>query len=258
MIKKTLFLLLFFFFLPINGIILESNDIRSILNHVYDTHHHKEILVVFDIDNTIGHVRNGFGGDEWFTAMLNNHVSKGISFDTALAETLPLYIKIQNTIWLDPVQKETVKMIHFLQESGIAVIALTARAFGIIDRTLEQLTYLDINFSHSSLSAETIDFKLKNVAHYCNGIVFCGQNDKGKLLIKFFELINYHPRKVIFVDDKMKYVQQVSDAMAECNIPYIGIRYSCLDEKVQNYCLDDHEERLHQFCQEHYQKTTVQ
>jgi Protein of unknown function (DUF2608) len=247
---KKLLLLLLLFFAPINALIVESDDIRSILNHVYDTHHHKEILVVLDIDNTIAHVKDGFGGDEWFSAMLNNHVAKGIDFKTAVAEILPLYTKIQNTIWLDPVQQETVRLIRFLQDIGIAVMAITARSFPLLNRTIEQLQHLDIDLSRSALSRETIDFNLYDVAQYRHGILFGGQNNKGELLIKFFETINYHPNKVIFIDDKLKYVEQVDESMQAVHIPYVGIRYSHLDEKVKNYCLADHEDQLQRFYQE--------
>jgi len=249
---KKLLLLLTLIFAPLNALIIESDDIRSILNHVYDTHHHKEILVVLDIDNTIAHVAHGFGGDEWFGAMLNDHVSRGINFKTAVAEILPLYTRIQETIWLDPVQPETVQLIKFLQEIGVAVIALTARSTSLLERTIEQLKHLGIDLALNPLTQDDLDFTLTNPAYLRNGILFCGQNNKGELLTKFFEAINYHPSKVIFVDDKQRYIEQVDAVMDGSNTDYVGIRYSHLDEKVKNFCLEDHTDQLHQFSSEHF------
>lgn len=248
---KRLALLSLLFITHIHAVILESDDIHAILPHVYDTHHHKEILVVFDIDNTIGEAKDGFGGDEWFSAMVKLHTDNGVHIDTAVAHVLPLYFKIMNFIWLEPVQECTPKLIRFLQNVGIATMALTTRSFPTFNRTMEFLAHMEVDFTRSCLSDEDIDLTLRDVAHHRNGVIFSGQNNKGELLVKFFEMIGYHPKKVIFIDDKLKYVKQVADAMESVGIPFVGIRYSHLDEKVANYNLADHEERLQQFCLEH-------
>jgi hypothetical protein len=236
---------------PLQAIILEAYDIHEILKHVYDTHHYHDILVCLDIDNTIGEFKDGFGGDEWFSAKMKERMIFGISADIAVAELLPLYFEIQKTIWLEPVQECTPKLIHFLQDIGIAVMALTSRSFTILDRTIEMLHHMDIDFSRSALHAEPIDLTLRDVGHYRNGVISCGQNDKGELLVKFFGIIGYQPKKVIFVDDKLKYVEQVDRAMEKAGIPCISIRYSHLDAKVANYNIADHDARLKQFCLEH-------
>jgi hypothetical protein len=206
---------------------------------------------VFDIDNTVGEVKDGFGGHEWVTAFVKQRTDAGISLDTAFIEVLPLYFEIQKTLWLEPVQECTPKLIHFLQDVGIAAMGLTARSFPIMDRTIEQLHHMDINFSRSALHPEAVDLTLRDVAHYRNGLISCGQNNKGELLLKFFELIGYQPEKVIFIDDTLKYVEQVEHAMVDAGIPCIGIRYSRLDAKVANYNIADYEARLKQFCLEH-------
>ena len=248
---KRLALLSLLFISPLFAIIIESNDIHAILPHVYDTHHHKEILVVFDIDNTIGEIKDGFGGDEWFSALLTERIKHGTHIDTAVAEILPLYFQIQATLWLEPVQECTPKLISFLQDIDIATMALTARSFPLMQRTMEQLTNMEIDFTRNSLSNKNINLTLRDVAHYRDGVIFSGQNNKGELLVKFFETIGYHPQKVIFIDDKLKYVEQVAAAMEQANIPFVGIRYGHLDNKAANYKIADHEARLQQFCLEH-------
>jgi len=252
--KKILFTLLLIKATIVHALIIESSDIHSVFHHVYDTHHHKEILVVFDIDNTIGHVKDGFGGDEWFTAMVKEQLAQGNAIHAADGEILPIYLSIQKSIWLDPVQPETQKMIRFLQDVGIAVIALTSRSLIIKERTFEQLAHMNIDFSLNTLYKTQFDLTMYNeahlAAHYENGIIFSSQNDKGELLVHFFSAIDYHPKKVIFVDDKLKYVEQVERAMNNVNIPYIGIRYSHLDFKVKNFNIKDYQQRLNAFLSE--------
>jgi len=236
--------------MPIKSRIIEHDDIHEILKHIYDTHHYHDILVVLDIDNTVGEYKDGFGGDEWFSAKIKQRMDAGASMDTAVAELLPLNLKILPTIWLEPVQDCTPKLIRFLQDIGIAMMSLTSRSFPTMDHTLAQLHRMDIDFSRSALHAHPVDLTMRDTAHHRHGIIFSGQNDKGELLVKFFQTIDYHPKKVIFIDDKLKYVEQVERAMAAANIPFIGIRYSHLDEKVKNYNVADHDARLQQFCLE--------
>jgi hypothetical protein len=119
-----------------------------------------------------------------------------------------------------------------------------------MEHTLAQLQRMDIDFSRSALHDHPVDLTMRDTAHHRHGIIFSGQNDKGELLVKFFQTIDYHPKKVIFIDDKLKYVEQVQRAMAAAEIPFIGIRYSHLDEKVKNYNVAEHDARIQQFCLE--------
>lgn len=248
--NKNLFILLLLPF-TLFAKIIESDDIRTVMNYVYDTHHHKDILVVFDIDNTIGHIKDGFGGDEWFRALFQKRLLSGEPIHVALAEVLALYFPIQKTLWLDPVQEETPKLIQFLQDVGIATMALTSRSLPIKERTLVQLDRINIDFTRCSPFEKDIDLSRTNEKHlqaiYQKGVLFSAENDKGELLIHFFNTVNYHPQKVIFIDDKLKYVEQLERAMKTADIPYIGIRYSKLDEKVASYRLEDHADRLKTF-----------
>ncbi len=232
----------------LSGIILESDDIRTTLHHVYDTHHHKEIVVIFDIDNTIGFVADGFCGDEWFRAMMAQKLQEGTPINIALNDILPTYFFVQHQIWLEPVQPEVSRMISFLQEIGVATMALTSRSFPIMHRTIEQLDHMEIDFSKTALCPDKVDLTMQTIpgytnyydAHYLHGVIFSGENNKGTLLLKFFDHIQYRPQKVIFIDDKIKYVEQVGAAVEQAGISYIGIRYSRLDYKAQEYKLSDY------------------
>lgn len=248
--KKVAVLVPLIFSTVSNAVIIESNDIRSVLHHVYDTHHHREILVAFDIDNTLGHMPDGFGGDELFNAMVNERLQAGDSFDDAITKLLPLYVALQEALWLEPIQETTARMIRFMQEIGIATIALTARLI-VKDRTLIQLDHMDIDFEPGSPHATPFTFapisSHHQPGHYERGVIFCGNNNKGAMLTEFFAHTNYRPKKVIFVDDKLSHVRHVEAAMEQLGIPCIGIRYSHLDEKVANFRFHEHHERLRSF-----------
>lgn len=224
--------------------IIESDDIHEVVRHVYNTHDHQNVLVIFDYDNTLVEAKDGFGGDEWFCAMLDQCMNNGMSFKQSLDYVLPLYSTIQQSIWMEPVQKSAPQLVAFLQSIGIATMVLSSRSHPIIERTIEQLERAGMNFVHTAPSKETLTIDMGDRAFYRNGVLFSERIDKGKLLITFFEMINYKPEKVIFINDKMKHLKKVEAALQEANIPFVGIRYSRLDEKNASYDLKQHEDRL--------------
>ncbi len=226
---------LYFITFSLSAIIIESDDITTIMAHICNTTSHQEVLVVFDIDNTLIHATDGFGGDEWFSAMIQKEIVAGNTIHMALEQVLPLYYEIQNKIWLDLIQPETARMITFLQSAQVPLIALTSRSTPIKDRTRAQLIHVNIDFSHTAPHNQTLTFDIHHEAYYERGILFSANHNKGDVLVHFFDIINYHPKKVIFVDDKLKYVQQVESALTRAGIECIAIRYSRLDQKVKEY-----------------------
>ena len=98
--------------------------------------------------------------------------------------------------------------------------------------TLEQLKLCTLHFAHSGL--EKRFFIDTNAApyHYQEVILFCGPYNKGKALVEILERLNYRPRIIIFVDDVLKHVENVADAVQNLDntIEFRGIRYAHLDD----------------------------
>jgi phosphoserine phosphatase len=210
-----------------------------------------ETLVIFDIDNTVAEGSVIIATDQCFQHRVRKHMDAGAIDQQAAAEFLPIYWQLQMILPLKPVEECTPQLIRDLQQKGLKVIALTARSFPILERTIAQLYEINIDFSLSALTQEEFDIRLKDRLLYKNGIIFCGQNDKGEALRAIFEIINYYPKKIIFIDDKEKYLKCVQHVADELNIPFIGIRYSCCDEKVKNFDCQEADRQLREFCLAH-------
>ena len=215
-----------------NSLIVEHNQFATILNYLDENDFHKKTLVLIDIDNTIVHPGKNkiLGSDQWVTHMLNQQINQGYSYAQALDVVLPLYYQIQHTIWLEPVEHNTVAIIKQLQERGVTVIALTIRSLPIVDRTLAQLKSIGIDFSHSGFAIEQLIGDAHRSYHYKNGILFCNGQDKGVTLKKVVDYLNFVPTKIIAIDDKEKYLQEIARAFDA--IDFIGIRYGYCDELV--------------------------
>jgi hypothetical protein len=61
---------------------------------------------------------------------------------------------------------------------------------------------------------------------YKQGILFCLQPNKGKVLITFLERINWEPLKVVFIDDKIDNLQSVQEELKVKNIEFVGLHYT--------------------------------
>jgi hypothetical protein len=70
---------------------------------------------------------------------------------------------------------------------------------------------------------------------YHEGILFTAATDKGEALRKYINTIGYIPKSVMFINDKYSHIVPVAEFCEGANIPFIGLRYAYLDEKVANF-----------------------
>lgn len=65
---------------------------------------------------------------------------------------------------------------------------------------------------------------------YQQGMLFVGDlNSKGEVFKLFLEKIQGSPKKIVFIDDKMKNVQDLENALAGSGITHIGVHYTAID-----------------------------
>lgn len=124
----------------------------------------------------------------------------------------------------------SLSLIHTLQARGAKVIALTAVTPGIFGEIpcarilrFNMLQKAKIDFS-SAFDSKPIIFKTlqpynNDYPMYYKGILFANEyNEKGKVLAEFLNKIQYRPRCVFFIDDKLKHVETVTREMTNLNI----------------------------------------
>ena len=215
--------------------IVESNNIADIYQHITPDEHNKDTLVIFDICNTLGAPPTGLASDQWFSALFCQAMNNSSSADEALNKVLAPYCYAQHHCWLEPIEPDTVDTVKTLQQRGITVIALTARGLYLFYRTLEQLHRIDIDFTHTSPRKRVAYYGVKDQSIYSHGIIFAGAFNKGEALTHWLEQLQFQPKKIIFVDDKLRNIETVANAMKTVNCPFVGIRYGHLDERVKNF-----------------------
>lgn len=219
--------------------IVEKKHMSSVKEYVRCNQ--KGLCVVFDLDNTVMHPTKDEGSDEWFSGYVQYYVDQGMSRNDAITKVLPDLFRFQRNAVAKPVEPEVVTLIRNFQKKKIHVIGLTARSCELIDCTIKQLESIGVDFSKRALRAKgKLSFKnLPEPACYRKGIMFCSNNSKGKALLDLFKKTKFNAKKVVFIDDKRKYLESVQEELAAAGIKdFTGIRYSFLDEKVKNFKFD--------------------
>ncbi len=173
--------------------------------------------------------------------MVSKYEKEGMTTQEAIDTILPQSFEFLEYIPMYPVEPATIPVINDLQKRGVVTIALTARSLDLTYRTIEQLAQLGIHFNGTGPVKCPIIYGDGKPAIYIEGIIFCGNHAKGEVLLDWFHQINYHPHKIIFLDDKLKNVEAVKKILPKNHYAYIGMRYAYLDEhkeKISSYIIE--------------------
>lgn len=240
--------LCFFFALlvcPINAVVVEAEDLSPIQAAIQslDTN----ALVIFDVDDTlimpadkILRSGNAVLADRLIQEILNDPI---IVPPTKYPEN---YLHSQAMLGMKPilVDPKIADVIKEVQKAGIPAIALTnidTGPFGAITKREEwrynQLHELGIELGNTLKTTHCTFPEFGQGASlplYERGILFSAKKPKGAVLAAFLNQIKFRPSKIIFIDDKPKYIESVEQTMREN-----GIETTCyLYKAVKNMPCD--------------------
>jgi hypothetical protein len=223
-------LFLFVMSFQLNGEIVQTNTMKELYDHLQPG-----MLIVFDIDNTIIEPKQTLGSDQWFHHRMDEYKSYGYSDSNSLEFALREWMAIQNLTEVQLVENDTGSIITDLQHKGYDVIGLTTRGLGMSTRTIHQLQSVGVSLQVTAPSKDEFHFMNGRGVLYHEGILFTAATDKGEALRKYINTIGYIPKSVMFINDKYSHIVPVAEFCEGANIPFIGLRYAYLDEKVANF-----------------------
>ncbi len=208
-------------------------------------HVHPEALVIFDLDNTVFESSYHFGGDQWFRQRVKDHIAEGCSKEEASNRTLAEWTSVQGVIQMKLVEEDAKHLIEDLQKEGLLVMGLTTRGMETSLVTLNHLKNLGVEFHVTApYDSEHVFMNGPRGVVFRQGVLFTGNTNKGDALWGFLEHAQVDPKHVIFINDKASNIQEVADSCYERKVPFLGLRYGYLDEKVANY---DHAQAQKQY-----------
>jgi len=211
----------------------------------------EDALVVFDVVNTLLVSNDRIlapCGDAYFQKFMKN-------FGQEERIALRSRILLQSKVSL--VDEKILKFLNQLKQNNIKVIALSAMPtgqYGLILNAeqwrVKQLAslgiYLDWSFPEiDSLILDNDPHEKKAVPIFKRGVLATGDYQKGKVLCAFLKKMRWKPSKVIFIDDKMEYIDSVEYELDKENIEHISFHYtaatdrSChLDQRLADFQFD--------------------
>lgn len=215
----------------LQGEIIETNNFKEIVNHISPN-----TLVIVDIDDTLLIPVQALGTDVWFLSRLEHHrqiqKDRALALDRALAE----WEAVRHMTDVKIVEEGTDAIINEIQKNNVVVMGLSTQGLGLSTRTGVQLKSLCIDLSKTAPSIQELYFMNgQNGVLYRQGILFTAGTSKGDALLKFLDAINYHPKHIVFINDKKTHLQDLEKGVESRHIKFTGLRYSYSDQRVENF-----------------------
>jgi hypothetical protein len=186
-------------------------------------------LCILDIDNTLYRPRQMLGSDEWICYSLKKTTSP-----EEIDEILTLWEAIHTVCEIIPMEEETVQTVEKIQQKFPTIAMTTRGGKNEITTTKKQLKKLNIDFRRSSPCSEPFSLKKIPRCYFTNGILFTDAHHKGESLLEFLEIAKLSPKKIIYINDHRKPLEEVASSLPE-DIDYIGLRITVADKYVKSF-----------------------
>lgn len=218
------------------GVVIHAPNLDVIEKCISDLD--ENALVVFDVDYTLLVPMDCIlapAGEEHFQKFM-----KKLRDLQEEGEILGSRISLQAQVTL--VDKKILSLLKSLKQRHVKVIALTAMPTGRLGdvsnaeewrvRQLASLgIYLDCSFPKiDSLVLEDFQGK-KTQPVFKQGVLASAKYPKGQVLCAFLKKIRWKPSKVIFVDDRMEYIDSVECELDKENINHTSFHYTAATDK---------------------------
>jgi Protein of unknown function (DUF2608) len=233
MLKRNyIYIFLYFSFcsLFLQGRIIETDYFNEVAQYADSS-----TLLLLDIDDTILIPTQTLGTDVWFISrwkMYQQQCDLVLALDKALAE----WEAVRHLTSVKTVEEDVSEVISELQQKDFVIMGLTTQGLALTTRTVNQLKSLNINLS---ITAPTQNdhyfFNHPNGVLFHNGILFTAGTPKGPALLKFLDMINYCPKRIVFINDKSTHLLDVENAVLQREIEFIGLRYNFSDKRVFSF-----------------------
>lgn len=243
--KKSILLFLFlglYICYPLSAKIVQLDDIKYFKQEAGPLD--KNSLVLFDIDYTLivpKDVVLGPRGKKFSHKLIAEILENPDFVPPGKYPDGFLFGKVLTTAQFVPVDSRSTTIIRELQNENIPTLALTAaeaRKLGEMESfanfRINQLMEMGFDFSNTFPRIEFLKFTKSDDKEFHpifkSGILFASKHPKGEVLKQFLEALHLSPKKVVFVDDRMEYLQSVEKTMSEKGIEFIGLYYTAAEK----------------------------
>ena len=231
---STLFLVYIFLGHTVFGEIVQTSDLNQIELSLQNTT--QDTLVIFDVDDVLAMAQDDIlqKHNKKFLEHIEHEIKKHLTEKDAQKLWSLILLKRKTK----PVDSKMISVISNLQSRGIKVLALTNCGTGpyghinhIENWRIQELKTLGYNFKKSWPLTKPQFFNHLSphdpirLPLFKNGIIFTCNLSKGAVLKAFLDHVIFHPKQIIFIDDKKKHLQSVEEYAKNAGIKFFGFEY---------------------------------
>ena len=187
-------------------------------------------LAIFDCDDVLTTIRSGVFKPNNRDFLKQWIRSSGIS-TAEIYDKFRIILKSESGTVVNP---KMIDAINRLKDKNVRHMVLTS--FSVQPMTdepnpvawrVETLKNFGYDFSKfwNEQRVELSEFMREHNPVFQNGILCCDIFPKSECLEKFFEYIDWQPKKIVFVDDMLRNLADVEDFCKRQKIEYVGIEY---------------------------------
>ena len=200
----------------------------------------ENVLVVFDLDNTLLAMEQGLGSDQWYywqKDLANN--------DRCNPDNAGNRFAVQGAVFfvsaMRATQEDAAMQVQTIQAMGVPVIALTSRGMEYQLPTFRELRRNGYSFAFSAIGPPGgYDKPFMPVpggrnSLYQDGVFLTAGQHKGEMLKALLDKTGTAmPSVVVMVDDKKDNLDAISETFSPLNVTVRNWRYTGEDENVWN------------------------
>jgi len=184
-----------------------------------------DVLVAFDLDNTLLAMRTAIGSDQWYD--WQKRLQQADACDKRLvSDRLAAQGALFHVGAMRPTQANAAAVVASLQEEGFTTMIVTARGQDFRLPTFRELRRAGLNFRDTApgprggQSEAYTPSGAERAVRYEDGVYMLAGQHKGDLLLSLYqESLNLPlPRAVVFVDDKQKNIEAMAEALQRAGL----------------------------------------
>ncbi len=227
----------------------------------------KNVLVVFDIDNTILTMKNDLGSDQWFSwqeKIIFEEKCEPFCITKNFNELLEAQELLFEIGEMAATETELPTLIEEWQKKGLKFILLTSRGSSLRSVTEKELARNGYSFADSSIGPQfgfagvylpydiqnpkkmnltkdevvTAGLKEAKPVSFQNGIYMTSGQNKGIMLKTLLKKLNIKFQSIVFADDHQKHTDRMHAIMGD-EADVVSFRYGKMDPQVEAFHKSD-------------------